>query len=440
MSSPRAPLARFFLTAAVVVLWSATTCPSPGAEPPNAARHSLENHRPSRPAKCAKAERHRDGAPTRKLARRMARGHACGRKRSGAAAQPVGAASVSTPTPNGVSAGPSSPSTTAPQSPPNTDSPSDPAATPGETPFRFFSPSSFWNTPLADDAAIDPESIAITGAFETTIAHEIQAGNGPWINTTDYSVPIYTVPADQPTVAVQLFSQFYSPSLQSAWHEVPLPPEARPSAGSDQHLMLWQPSSDRIWEFWKLTQVDGGWRAGWGGAMRNVSSNAGVYDADAWPGAESWWGSSASSLSIAGGLITLEDLRQGKIDHGLALAIPNVRSGFYTAPAQRTDGTSGSTLALPEGAHLRLDPDLDLATMQLPPLTLMVAEAAQRYGIVVRDRAKVVHFFAQDPSPTGANPYVGQGGYFEGKSPAQLLSQFPWRHLQLLAMELRHWG
>jgi hypothetical protein len=347
---------------------------------------------------------------------------------------------VSAPTPNGTSAGHSSPSPVAPQSPPNTDSPGDPATTPSEAPFRFFSASSFWNTPLADDASIDPESTAITDAFETTIAHELQTGNGPWINTTDYSVPIYTVPANQPTVPVRLFSQFYSPSLQSAWSEVPLPPDALPSAGSDQHLVVWQPGSDRIWEFWRLTQADGEWRAGWGGAMQNVSSNAGVYGTDAWAGAESWWGATASSLSIVGGLITLEDLQQGEIDHGLALAIPNVRADFYTAPARRTDGTSENPLALPEGAHLRLDPDLDLAALHLPPLTLMIAEAAQRYGIVVRDRAKVAHFFAQDPSPTGANPYVGKGGYFEGKSPAQLLSQFPWGQLQLLAMELRRWG
>ena len=341
---------------------------------------------------------------------------------------------------NSPSTGRSSPTPAAPQAPPSPEPPGSPPATPGEAPFRFFSPTSFWNTPLAGDATLDPESTAITAAFEATIAQELQNEIGPWINTTDYSVPIYTVPAEQPTVPVQLFSQFYSPSLQSAWREVPLPPDARPSAGSDQHLVVWQPSSDRIWEFWKLTQVYGSWRAAWGGAMRNVSSNTGAYGADAWPGAESWWGSTASSLSIAGGLITLEDLQQGEIDHGLAMAIPNVRAGFYTAPAQRTDGTSSSSLALPEGAHLRLDPDLDLAAMQLPPLTRMIAEAAQRYGIVVRDRAKVAHFFAQDPSPTGANPYVGKGGYFEGRSPAQLLSRFPWSHLQLLPMALRRWG
>jgi len=171
--------------------------------------------------------------------------------------------------------------------------------------------------------------------------------------------------------------------------------------------------------------------------MSNVSVNPGVYGRNAWPGASPDWGASASSLSVAGGLITLEDLEKGVINHALAIGIPDVRAGVYASPAQRTDGTSTSPLSLPEGAHLRLDPKLDLAALHLPRLTLMLAEAAQHYGIVVRDHTANVSFYAQDPTSTGTNPYAGPSGYFEGKTPAQLLASFPWRHLQLLKMELR---
>jgi hypothetical protein len=91
---------------------------------------------------------------------------------------------------------------------------------------------------------------------------------------------------------------------------------------------------------------------------------------------------------------------------------------------------------MPEGAHLRLDPNLDLASLHLPKLTLMMAEAAQRYGIFVRDSSVNVAFVAQDPTPTGTNPYTGTHGYFEGKSSQQLLEAFPWAYLELLKMEL----
>ncbi len=56
----------------------------------------------------------------------------------------------------------------------------------------------------------------------------------------------------------------------------------------------------------------------------------------------------------------------------------------------------------------------------------MIAEAAQRYGIVVRDTAAHVTLYAQDPTPIGTNPYLlGPHGYFEGKSPQQLLEILP---------------
>jgi hypothetical protein len=307
------------------------------------------------------------------------------------------------------------------------------------SPSRFFSPGSIWNRSLSADAQIDARSAGLVTAFEAEIASEQQVGRGPGINTIAYSVPIYTVPADQPTVLVRLVGRTLDPALQAAWDVVPLPPDAQPAAGTDEHLVVWQPSMDRLWEFWRLVHGTEGWRASWGGAMQNVSSNMGVYGPEAWPGAKPGWGASASSLSIAGGLISLEDLELGEINHALVIGIPDVRAGIYASPAQRTDGRSTSPLSLPEGAHLRLDPMLDLAALHLPRLTLMIAEAAQRYGIVVRDTASHVTFYAQDPKPTGTNPYAGPHGYFEGQDPSRLLVSFPWNHLQVLRMSLhRH--
>jgi hypothetical protein len=306
-------------------------------------------------------------------------------------------------------------------------------------PFRFFSPTSFWNEALPADAPLDPSSAGVVGAFDEEIASEEAAKKGAAnINTTAWSVPVYTVPADQPTVKVTLVASrvSLSPALQTAWEAVPLPPEAKPAAGTDRDLVVWQPSTDKLWEFWGLEKTEAGWLAKWGGAIEKDSSDSGAYGPEAWPGAKSNWGASACSLSIAGGLITLEDLERGEINHALAIAIPNTRAGEYASPAQRTDGYSTAPLSLPEGAHLRLDPNLDLASLHLPRLTLMMAEAAQRYGIFVRDSAVNVAFVAQDPTPTGANPYTGAHGYFEGKSPQQLLASFPWSHLQLLKMNL----
>jgi hypothetical protein len=306
----------------------------------------------------------------------------------------------------------------------------------GSTPFRLFSPSSIWNEPAPSGAAVDPASVGLVASLASTVFAEREAKAGPWINTASYSVPVYTVAKDQPTVRVTLEKASSAPALQAAWEAVPLPEDAHPAEGTDGVLVLWQPSTDRLWEFWRLSRSSDGWHAAWGGAMQHVSANAGVYGSEAWPGAQSWWGDSASSLELAGGLITLEELQCGVIDHALAIALPEIRAGVYASPAKREDGKSSDPLSLPEGARLRLNPRLNLQELHLPRVTLMIAQAAQRYGIYVRDGARNVTFFAQDPTPTGANPYIGAEGYFEGMTPAQLLAPFPWSQLEVLQMEL----
>jgi hypothetical protein len=302
-------------------------------------------------------------------------------------------------------------------------------------PLRFFSPTSFWNEEVPANAALDPSSSTVVAGLSELEQTEQNTKTGPAINTTSWSVPIYTVPADQPTVRVTLVNGT-SAALQAAWSAVPLPSDAQPAAGTDKHLVVWQPSTDRMWEFWHLEKVGATWEAYWGGAMQDVSGNRGVYGPEAWQGAATSWGASASSLPLAGGLITLEDLERGVINHALAIAVPTTRIGVYASPAQRSDGATTEAYSLPEGAHLRLDPTLDLASLHLSRITLMLAEAAQRYGIFVRDTAGDVALYAEDPIPTGKEPYGGTHGYFEGQSAAKVLASFPWSHLQLLKMEL----
>jgi hypothetical protein len=306
-------------------------------------------------------------------------------------------------------------------------------------PFRFFSPTSFWNEELSAEAPLDPSSAAVVGAFDEEVAKEEASTQQPTINTTAWSVPVYTVPAGQSLVEVTQTFPYggkVTPALQSAWDAVPLPADALPAVGTDKLLVVWQPSTDKLWEFWHLEKTEAGWQAKWGGAIENVSSDSGAYGPEAWPGAKSNWGAAATSLPIAGGLITLEDLEKGQINHALAMSLPYTRANVYASPAERTDGASTERLSLPEGAHLRLNPNLDLASLHLPKLTLMMAEAAQRYGIFVVNQSANVAMYGQDPIPTGTEPYTGAHGYYEGKPAQQILAAFPWSHLQLLKMEL----
>src|ERR1700749_2453215 len=76
--------------------------------------------------------------------------------------------------------------------------------TAAKTHFRFFSPSSFWNEPVARDAETDPRSPELVAALAVEAAAEEPSGVGPGISTRRYSGPVYRVPAHQPTVRVPI--------------------------------------------------------------------------------------------------------------------------------------------------------------------------------------------------------------------------------------------
>lgn len=302
----------------------------------------------------------------------------------------------------------------------------------------LFAPTSVWNATLPADAAVDPNSPRLMKAFLGGIANERKQGIGPWIQTGESSTPLYTVGRDVPRVRVDLGAGSWGDSLRSVLDRgVPIPKGAQPAAGTDHHLTIYQPSTDSLWEFWHAEQRPAGWHADWGGAIRHVSSDPGYFTTAAWPGhSQPNWGSTATSLPVIGGTILMRELRRGRIDHALALDIAEPRAGQFAWPAQRTDGR-GPAEALPEGARLRLDPRLDLGKLDLPPVTRMLAEAAQRHGIVVRDRtAHATAFYAEAPSADEPDAYGGPNGLFGGLAPNKILDPFPFDRLQVLRMNL----
>jgi hypothetical protein len=274
---------------------------------------------------------------------------------------------------------------------------------------------------------------------------------GAALDVVNWSTPIYTVPAGQPTVFVHLSPNpntgRVNPDLQRALSAVPIPPGAQPASGTDQLMVVYQPSTDTMWEFWHTRLLSDGWHCDYGGRIVNVSTNPGYYQQIIAPDGtvveQPWWGAAATSLPLADSVITVRDLQNGYIDHALALDIPHnwVRAHQMAWPAQRTDGVSTAANSIPEGAHFRLDPGLNIDSLNLPPLTRMIAVAAQRYGFIVRDGSSDITIDGQAPR-TGTEMAAWQSimaasgfNYW-----SQVLKAFPWSRLQLLPMTLSSYG
>jgi hypothetical protein len=310
---------------------------------------------------------------------------------------------------------------------------------------RLFARNSVWNAPLAWGARVDPSSPRLVAGLLAEVAKEERLGWGPWIDTTA-STPIYRVGAHVRRVRVRLDNPTASwrAPLQASFDAVPIPVNAEPATGPDAHMTIWQPATDKLWEFFEARKLADGWHAAWGGSIQHVSRSPGYYTEHSWPGAQSFWGATATSLPVAAGTIRIDELLRGHIDHALAVDLPYPRAGVFSWPAQRTDGTGVGSDAIPEGTHLRLDPRLDLSRLDLPPLVRMMAVAAQRYGMVVRDQTHhAIGFFIEDPRPSGSIPlfYGSDGlpsptGFYEGRYPGPLLASLPWSSLQVLKMHL----
>jgi hypothetical protein len=124
-----------------------------------------------------------------------------------------------------------------------------------------FAATSFWNAPLAADAPLAKGQDKLLGEMRRQVNKYT-----PWINTTEHSTPVYTVPAGQPRVHVHLDtpSALYTDAsgarlVAARLTAVPIPPDAHGSADVNHHLVIWQPSSDTIWELWNahLAERDG---------------------------------------------------------------------------------------------------------------------------------------------------------------------------------------
>ena len=105
-----------------------------------------------------------------------------------------------------------------------------------------FSPTSFWNARLPDDAPLDARSaVYVTGLQRLLTQWE------PYINTTRYSTPVYTVSADQQMAHVAMDNP--DPDLQAAFRQVPIPPQRETRRGDRRPHGGFPAVGRQVWEF-----------------------------------------------------------------------------------------------------------------------------------------------------------------------------------------------
>ncbi len=317
-------------------------------------------------------------------------------------------------------------------------------------PGREFAADSYVHRPLPDDTQKDPRSDVWVRSFLAQVRTHYGTVA---VNTEGHTPALFIAGPDTPTVRVRAeraaSAGWSFPPLQRQWQAVPLPEGFRASGGTDKEAIVYQPSTGRYWEFWGLEKtgrktadssgnsVDE-WRAAWGGRINDLAVNPGYFPTTVEGYA---FGTTATSLALLAGLITIAEQRRGVVEHALHIALPQTRKGHQAWPAQRTDGQIDDSEAIPQGVTFRLPAGLDLDRIPMDPYARMLARAAQRYGIVVRDTAGAVVLYGENPLASGeSDPYHATGGIFrcpDGKAVEACWSYnrlrgFPWERLEAI--------
>src|SRR5207302_9800929 len=104
-----------------------------------------------------------------------------------------------------------------------------------------------------------------------------------------------------------------------------------------------------------------------------------------------WWtspGARACGYPLIAGLITVEEIRKGRIEHALTIAYPHMRSHWYEPPASTAQPTTPlaiPTRGVPCGGRIQLDPTVDVNALPLSASGKVIARALQEYGAFVGD-------------------------------------------------------
>lgn len=272
--------------------------------------------------------------------------------------------------------------------------------------WRPFSTDSPWNTPIPADAASDPASAALIDDL---------AARGPWyVNLRDWSIPVYFVDAERTPKHDVGDSR---PGIYGRGFEfprrIPIPDDAvaSPPVGdhSDNHLAIIDRTRGLEWGMWAARRdAHGRWFTGLGA----VTELTGTGVAPPWfdsPRELDSHRARAGGFPLIAGLILVEEIKAGRIDHALTFAYDHCRTGVFVPPASTAQVAQLDAVdarGIPMGGRIQLDPSWDVENSGLSRAGKIIARALQEYGAYCGDYAGANVLYAEN-SPAAVAAWEG---------------------------------
>jgi hypothetical protein len=249
----------------------------------------------------------------------------------------------------------------------------------------FYSPTSFWNTPIPANPKIDPNSSAIISYYASNLHGFTGMGTivlGYPNSSAVYSHPIYFGRAADPVYTLSCTNSGTWGKCSIEGVQVHIPDGAQPAGGTDAHMGIIDQTNGNEYDMWQAqrTATGGGpLNCTYGGMSPFVGPGFTMGTGDA----------TASHSNLAGGLIRSEELIAGKIDHALFGTV-SCCNGSVVAPSLTYGGICDTKCANNQGGALgqvyMLDmTDAEIDALGKSPAGTAILKAMAHYGIMDGD-------------------------------------------------------
>jgi hypothetical protein len=284
--------------------------------------------------------------------------------------------------------------------------PASSAPPPGAEACPLFPADNYWH---ADVRGLDvhPRSaqwLAAMGGPDRRLHPDL----GPDGDGVPYGIPYAVVGSSIAKVAVRF--QYHAESDPGPY---PFGPSIPIERGSDRHALVIDRDSCRLYELFDASWNNGAPTAG-SGAVWDLRSNA--------LRPRGWTSADAAGLPILPGLLRLDEVRSGRIDHALRITASRTDRSFLW-PARHHAGAASDPSLPPMGAWFRMRADVDISAFH--PETQVILRAMQTHGVVVADNGS--NWFVTGSADAGWNPQVIRelksirSGWFEAVDMAPLM-------------------
>jgi hypothetical protein len=204
-----------------------------------------------------------------------------------------------------------------------------------------------------------------------------------------YGIPYAAVPSSHAKVHVTFdYDDESDPGPYPLGDDIPV--EGGAGSGGDMHTIVVDKDTCTLYETWYTQHGTSGWTAG-SGAIWNLKSNA-LRPAG-------WTSADAAGLPILPGLVRLDEVRSGHVDHAIRFTIARTDRS-YVWPARHQAGAANDPNLPPMGARFRLKKSYDTSKFRTD--TRVVLAAMRTYGLMLADNGSDWFFQgdAQDAWPT----------------------------------------